>query len=87
MFLERYNPLKQEMVCILVPDGSRDEDLRPALDTLDKEQIRQLYRQMWVRRLYDRKAVSLQRQGRCGQCAPLPLSIVSPLHDYRPHPA
>src|SRR5438034_11207075 len=32
MFLERYDPLKQEMVCILAPDGSCNEALRPALD-------------------------------------------------------
>ena len=31
MFLERYDPLKQEMVCILVLDGSCNEALRPAL--------------------------------------------------------
>ena len=30
MFLERYDPLKQEMVCILAPDGSCNEALRPA---------------------------------------------------------
>ena len=66
MFLERYDPLKQEMVCILAPDGSCNETLRPALD---KQQVRQLYRQMWLLRLYDRKAVSLQRQGRFGTYA------------------
>jgi len=32
MFLERYDPLKQEMVCILAPDGSCNETLRPAMD-------------------------------------------------------
>ena len=66
MFLERYDPLKQEMVCILAPDGSCNETLRPALD---KQQVRQMYRQMWLLRLYDRKAVSLQRQGRFGTYA------------------
>src|SRR4029434_10602139 len=66
MFLERYDPLKQEMVCILAPDGSCNETLRPALD---KQQVRQMYRQMWVLRLYDRKAFSLQRQGRFGTYA------------------
>jgi hypothetical protein len=29
MFLERYDPLKQEMVCILAPDGACNETLRP----------------------------------------------------------
>ena len=66
MFFERYDPLKQEMVGILAPDGSCNETLRPALD---EQQVRQLYRQMWLLRLYDRKAVSLQRQGRFGTYA------------------
>ena len=66
MFLERYDPLKQEMVGILAPDGSCNDTLRPALD---KQQVSQMYRQMWVLRLYDRKAVSLQRQGRFGTYA------------------
>ena len=66
MFLERYDPLKQEMVCILAPDGSCNETLRPALD---EQQVRQLYRQMSLLRLDDRKAVSLQRQGRFGTYA------------------
>ena len=66
MFFERYDPLKQEMVCILAPDGSWNETLRPALDD---QQVRQIYRQMWLLRTYDRKAVSLQRQGRFGTYA------------------
>jgi len=66
MFFERYNPLKQEMVCILAPDGSCNEALRPVLDD---QQVRQIYRQMWLLRIYDRKAVSLQRQGRFGTYA------------------
>ena len=66
MFFERYNPLKQEMVCILAPDGSCNEALRPALDD---QQVRQIYRQMWLLRTYDRKAVTLQRQGRFGTYA------------------
>jgi pyruvate dehydrogenase E1 component alpha subunit len=66
MFVERYDPLKQEMVHILAPDGSCDAALRPPLDD---QQVRQMYRQMWLLRLYDRKAVSLQRQGRFGTYA------------------
>ena len=42
MFLERYDPLKQETVCILAPDGSCNDARRPALD---KQQVRQMYRQ------------------------------------------
>jgi pyruvate dehydrogenase E1 component alpha subunit len=66
MFFERYDPLKQEMVCILAPDGSCNETLQPALDD---QQVRQMYRQMLLLRIYDRKAVSLQRQGRFGTYA------------------
>ena len=52
MFLEHYDPLKQEMVCILAPDGSCNGLLRLALD---KQQVPQMYRQMWVLCLCDRK--------------------------------
>lgn len=68
MFFERYDPLKQEMVCILAPDGSCNDALRPALD---ESYICQMYKHMWLLRLYDRKAVSLQRQGRFGTYAPM----------------
>ena len=47
MFFERYDPLKHEMVCILAPDGSCNAQLRPALD---EQQVRQMYRQMWLLR-------------------------------------
>jgi pyruvate dehydrogenase E1 component alpha subunit len=66
MFFDRYDALKQEMVGILAPDGSCNEALRP---DLDDQQVRQMYRQMLLLRLYDRKAVSLQRQGRFGTYA------------------
>ncbi len=66
MFADRYDPLQDEMVSILTPDGCCDETLRP---DLDDEQIRMMYRQMLTMRLYDRKAVSMQRQGRFGTYA------------------
>jgi pyruvate dehydrogenase E1 component alpha subunit len=66
MFVEKYDPLKGEMVGILAPDGSCNEALRPALDD---QQVRRMYRQMLLLRIYDRKAVSLQRQGRFGTYA------------------
>lgn len=66
MFFEQYDPLKGEMVCILAPDGSCNESLRPSLDDA---QVRQMYRQMLLIRIYDRKAVALQRQGRFGTYA------------------
>jgi pyruvate dehydrogenase E1 component alpha subunit len=68
MFLDKYDPLRGEMVSILAPDGSCDEALQPSLD---EQQVRQIYQHMLLLRLYDRKAVSLQRQGRFGTYAPM----------------
>ena len=66
MFADRYDPLQNDMVSILTADGCCDETLRPELDD---EQMRTMYRQMLTLRLYDRKAVSMQRQGRFGTYA------------------
>jgi pyruvate dehydrogenase E1 component alpha subunit len=68
MFFDQYDPLRGEMVSILAPDGSCNAALRPPLD---EQQVQQLYRHMLLLRLYDRKAVSLQRQGRFGTYAPM----------------
>lgn len=84
MFFEQYDPLKGEMVCILTPDGACNESLRPALDD---EQVRQIYRQMMVVRLFDRKAVALQRQGRFGTYAEMigqEASLVASTHPLQP---
>lgn len=80
MFLDSYDPLKGEMVNILAPDGSCDATLRPALADL---QVRQMYREMLLLRLYDRKAVSMQRQGRLGTYAQMEgqeASLVASVH-------
>lgn len=66
MFIERYDPLRHDMVQLLAPDGSYLGSTPPLLD---EAQMRQVYRQMALLRLYDRKAVSLQRQGRFGTYA------------------
>ena len=66
MFLQAYDPLKGDMVSILAPDGTYNDTLRPPLDDA---QVQQMYRQMLTLRLYDRKAVSMQRQGRLGTYA------------------
>ncbi len=60
-FLGQYDPLKGEMVRILNQDGTCDDRLRP---DLQDEDLRLLYRHMVLARLLDRKALSLQRQGR-----------------------
>jgi pyruvate dehydrogenase E1 component alpha subunit len=84
MFFEKYDPLRGDMVGILTPDGACNEALRPALDD---EQVRQMYRQMLLLRLYDRKAVSLQRQGRLGTYAQMEgqeASLVASTHALQP---
>jgi pyruvate dehydrogenase E1 component alpha subunit len=60
-FLGKYDPLKGQMVQILNPEGVCDDRLRP---DLQEEELRLLYRQMVLARQMDRKALSLQRQGR-----------------------
>lgn len=66
MVLETYDPLKDEMLCFLAPDGTYTG---PETPPLDDERVRQMYREMLLLRIYDRKAVSLQRQGRFGTYA------------------
>ena len=66
MVLEKHDPLKGEMLSLLTPDGVYVGSTPPPLDDW---QVRQLYRDMMMLRIYDRKAVSLQRQGRFGTYA------------------
>ena len=66
--IEKFDPLKGEMLRILHPDGRLDESLRP---DLSDETIQSLYRHMVLIRLADQKALALQRQGRLGTYAPL----------------
>lgn len=54
---------------ILAPDGTvKDEQLLP---DLKDEQLKELMRRMVSTRIYDQRAVSLQRQGRLGFYAPV----------------
>jgi pyruvate dehydrogenase E1 component alpha subunit len=66
MVLETFDPLKDEMLCFLTPDGTYTG---PEMPPLDDEQVRKMYREMLLLRIYDRKAVSRQRQGRFGTYA------------------
>ena len=66
--IEKYDPLKGEMLRILHPDGRLDESLRP---DLSDPTVQELYRKMALIRLADQRAVSLQRQGRSGTHAPI----------------
>jgi pyruvate dehydrogenase E1 component alpha subunit len=66
MVLETHDPLKGEMLSLLAPDGAYTGSTPPPLDD---SQVRQIYHDMVMLRIYDRKAVSLQRQGRFGTYA------------------
>lgn len=66
--IEKYDPLKGEMLRILHPDGHLEDGLKPELSD---ETIRDLYRKMVLTRMIDQKALFLQRQGRLGTYAPV----------------
>lgn len=53
---------------VLSEDGSADEALMPPLS---EEQIRQMYELMALARLFDQRAVALQREGRISTYAPV----------------
>jgi len=59
-----------EMVQILALDGSYDEELEAELD-LKEDDLLKLYRWMVTARVFDERALALQRQGRLGTYAPL----------------
>jgi len=66
--IEKYDPLRGEMLCILKPDGRLEESLKP---DLSDQSVQNLYRKMVLIRLADQKALTLQRQGRLGTYAPV----------------
>jgi len=53
---------------ILAPDGSVDQALMPPLD---EGQIRRMYELMLLARIFDERAVALQREGRLGTYPPI----------------
>ncbi len=55
------------MVQVLAPDGTYDEDEEPRLS---EEDLRRLYRFMLLTRAFDERALKLQRQGRIGFFVP-----------------
>lgn len=68
MFLENYDPLKDEMIQILDKDG---QVVRPDLmPELTEEQMIQMYQTMRFSRLIDEKTLQYQRQGRMLTYAP-----------------
>jgi len=66
--IEKFDPLKGEMLRILHPDGRLEERLHP---DLSDEKIRDLFQEILFLRMFDQKALSLQRQGRMGTYAPI----------------
>jgi pyruvate dehydrogenase E1 component alpha subunit len=65
--IEKFDPLEGKMLQILDPEGTLNEALRP---DLKDETVLELYGKMVFLRLADRRALSLQRQGRFGTYAP-----------------
>ncbi len=66
--IEKFDPLKGQMLRILQPDGKIEEGLRP---DLEDETVLHLFKQILFIRLLDQKILALQRQGRIGTYAPV----------------
>jgi pyruvate dehydrogenase E1 component alpha subunit len=67
MLIEKFDPLKQEILRILEADGRINKGLEPPLSPAD---LRRIYDHMVTTRTADEKAIKLQRQGRMGTYAP-----------------
>jgi pyruvate dehydrogenase E1 component alpha subunit len=65
--IEKYGPLKGEMLQILDEKGQVKPDLEPKLEDPD---LKRIYSLMVMTRAADQKALKLQRQGRMGTFAP-----------------
>jgi len=62
--IESFNPLKDEMIKVLNEHG---EIVRPELvPNWDDKKLREIYELMIFIQTFDKKLISLQRQGRCG---------------------
>jgi pyruvate dehydrogenase E1 component alpha subunit len=67
LLFEEYDPLKEEMLQVLDEEGKVNKELEPMLP---QEQLIRAYRTMILARVADKKAVTLQRQGRMGAYPP-----------------
>ena len=68
MLTERFNPLKEEMLCILDKDGKIiNESLHPLIEN---DNLLKMYKTMLLTKLADIKALQYQRQGRMLTYAP-----------------
>lgn len=68
MLIEKYDPLKNEILRILDEKGNVNNDLEPKMEEKD---LVQLYKFMVISRMADEKAFALQREGRIGTYPPL----------------
>jgi len=64
---EEYDPLKGKMLQILDPEGNVNDELEPPLED---EYLTKVYRTMVLARVADKRAVTLQRQGKMGAYPP-----------------
>lgn len=67
MYLDKYDPLKKQMVQILDHAGNHKEELIPK--ELTPEVVKELYEQMVFYRMCDRRMLKMQRSGRMGTFA------------------
>lgn len=67
MFLENYDPLKEQMVQIMDADGNLNEELRPK--ELTDEVVKELYEKIVFCRLANDRIIKMQRTGRMGTFA------------------
>jgi pyruvate dehydrogenase E1 component alpha subunit len=68
MIFNDFDPLKNQRLQILAPDGTADSTLLPEMDD---DTLRLIFRRMLAARLVDRHCVALQREGRMGTYAPV----------------
>ncbi len=67
LIIDKYDPMKNEMLSILKEDGSVDSKLEPKLGN---ETLKRFYEQMTYTRIWDDIALKMQRSGRMGTFAP-----------------
>ena len=68
MIFNDFDPLKNQRLQILAPDGTVDSTLLPELDD---DTLRLIFRRMLAARQVDRHCIALQREGRMGTFAPV----------------
>lgn len=67
MLIDKFDPLKEQMVQILDQDGNHKEDMLPA--EMTDEVVKEMYENIWYVRLCNDRAFKMQRSGRLGTFA------------------